>query len=160
MRWLTRFLVWATILAVPAWLIGDAYHHGLARTTLWLLQIPADRMSFRPPDVPASHVLGVYSALCLASVHTALRGRLIALGAGMVALMALEVLTGALAIHWSLEPAAGGAAAASAMRLRGYLTSLPAWIGAPVLWLLLLGGRELPAAAPARPPDANIASGV
>lgn len=141
MRWLVRFLAWTTVLALPAWLIGDAYHRGLAQATLWLLRIPAGRMTFQPPEIPASHVLGVFAALCLASTRAPRARRFIALAIGLVAMVALELLTGVLAIHWSL---AAASTSPQALRLEDYLTSLPAWIGAPVLWLLLLGGWELP----------------
>lgn len=145
MRWLARFLAWTTVLAAPAWLIGDAYHRGLTRATLALLRLPADRMTFQPPEIPASHVLGVFAALCLASTRAPRARRLIALAVGLAAMVALELLTGMLAIHWAL---AGAAASPQAARFQDYVTSLPAWIGAPVLWLVLLGGWELPRRPP------------
>ena len=147
MRWLARFLVWTTVLAAPAWLIGDAYHRGLARATLWLLRIPGERMTFQPPDIPASHVLGVFAALCLASTRAPRTRRFIALAIGLVAMVAVELLTGVLAIRWSLD-SASAAVSPPALRFQNYVTALPAWIGAPVLWLLLLGNRELPRRAP------------
>lgn len=160
MRWLARFLAWATALAVPSWLIGDAYHHALARASLWVLRLPSQGMEFQPPDVPASHVLGIYAALCLASARSPLPKRMVALAIGLVGMVAIELLTGVVAIRWSLEAAAGGAALPSALRFRSYLTSLPAWIGAPILWLLLLGGRELPAAPRPHPVRADPPGGA
>jgi hypothetical protein len=148
MRWLLRVLAWATVLAVPSWWIGGAYHRLLATLSLGLLGIPSDRIAFQPPEIPASHVLGVYAALCLASTHAPRARRFAALAVGLVVMVAVEVLTGTLAIRWELEGATGAGLSATAMRLRDYLTSLPAWIGAPVVWLLLLGRYELPAAAP------------
>jgi|SRR5262245_28845448 len=148
MRWLLRFLAWATVLAVPSWFIGGAYHRMLATLSLGLLGIPAGSVALRPPDIPASHVLGVYAALCLASTRAPRRRRWIALGSGVAILVAIEVLTGTLAIRWEMEGASGSGLSATAMRLRDYLTSLPAWIGAPMVWLILLGRYELPGAAP------------
>lgn len=148
MRWLARFLVWTTVLAGPAWLVGDAYHRGLARATLWLLRLPGDRWTFQSPDIPASHVLGVFAAMCLASTRAPRARRLIALGVGLAAMVALELLTGVLAIRWSLDAATGAAPSPQLLRLQDYVTSLPAWIGAPMLWLLLLGGWELPRRPP------------
>ena len=148
MKWLLRFLAWATVLAVPSWYIGAAYHRMLATISLGLLGIPSGNLAFRPPDIPASHVLGVYAAMCLASTRAPRARRWIALAAGIAVLVALEVLTGTLAIRWELEGASGSGLSATALRLRGYLTSLPAWIGAPMVWLILLGRHELPGAAP------------
>lgn len=145
MRWLLRFLGWATVLAVPSWWIGAAYHRMLATISLGLLGIPTGQIAFRPPDIPASHVLGVYAAMCLASTRAPRTRRLVALGTGLLILVAVEVLTGTLAIRWELEGASGSGLSPAAMRLRDYLTSLPAWIGAPLTWLVLLGRYELPA---------------
>lgn len=147
MKWLLRFLAWATVLAVPSWWIGGAYHRMLATVSLGLLGIPSDRVAFRPPEIPASHVLGVFAAMCLASTRAPRARRLMALGVGLAIMVAVEVLTGTLAIRWELEGAAGGGLSATAMRLRDYITSLPAWIGAPLVWLLLLGRWELPLSA-------------
>jgi hypothetical protein len=148
MKWLLRFLGWATVLAVPSWYAGGLYHRMLAKLSLALLGIPSGGLAFRPPDIPASHVLGVYAAMCLAGTRAPRDRRWIALGAGVAILIAIEVLTGTLAIRWELEGASGSGLSATALRLRDYLTSLPAWIGAPMVWLLLLGRYELPSAAP------------
>ncbi len=155
MRWLVRFLAWATVLAVPSWFIGGAYHWMLARISLGLLGIPSGGLTFQAPDIPASHVLGVYAALCLASTRAPRPRRWTALGLGIMILVAVEVLTGTLAIRWELEGASGSGLSETALRLRGYLTSLPAWIGAPMVWLMLLGRYELPGEAPRAPPRRN-----
>lgn len=150
MKWLLRFLAWTTALAPLFWLVGDAYHRALATTTFRILGIPTDQMVLQPPEIPASHVLGVFSALCLASTRAPLARRLIALLTGLCAMIAIELLTGLLAIHWALS-SAGASPAGLSQRLRDHLTALPAWIGAPGVWLLLLGRWELPRAARGRP---------
>ncbi|HKQ58190.1 MAG TPA: hypothetical protein VJY35_10010 [Candidatus Eisenbacteria bacterium] len=144
MRWLFRFLAWATVLAVPSWLLGDAYHRALAFVTLTLLGIPTDRFVYQRPDIPATHVLGVFAAMCLASTRAPRPRRLWAIAIGLVCMVALELLDGMLAIRWGLEEASGRAVPVWALRMRGYLTTLPAWIEAPVLWLVMLGRYELP----------------
>jgi hypothetical protein len=154
-RWLLRFLAWATVLAVPSWLLGDAYHRALAWVTLTALGIPTQRFVYQRPEIPATHVLGVFAAMCLASTRAPRPRRLWAIGIGLAGMMALELLDGMLAIRWGLDEAAGRVPPAWALRLRGHLTSLPAWIEAPVLWLVLLGRWELPWLArprPAKPP--------
>jgi len=149
MRWLLRFLAWTTVLAPPFWLMSDAYHRALATTTFRILGIPSDQLVLRPPEIPASHVLGVFSALCLASTRAPLARRLTALLLGLCAMVAVELLTGVLAIHWALSTA-GASSTGWAQRVRDHLTALPAWIGAPVVWLLLLGRWELPRATRGR----------
>ena len=147
MRWLLRVLAWATVLAVPSWFIGAAYHRMLATVTLAILGIPGGGVAFQAPEIPASHVLGVYAALCLASTRAPRVRRLAALAIGLLALVGIEILTGVLAIRWEMEGAsgaAGGALSPVALRMRSYLTGLPAWIGAPMMWLVLLGRDELP----------------
>jgi hypothetical protein len=151
MTWLLRVLGWATVLAVPSWFIGEPYHRMLAGASLAILGIPSGGLAFQPPEIPASHVLGVYAALCLASTRAPRGRRLIALAAGLAALVAIEILPGGRAIGWELAGAPGGAPPPAALRMRGYLTGLPAWIGAPMVWLLLLGRWELPGAAGPRP---------
>ena len=151
MRWLVRFLVWATVLAPPFWLLGGAYHHLLTTASLAVLGIPAGEVRFPPPEIPPSHVLGVFAALCLASTRAPLRQRLLALSVGMVCIVVLELFTGVLAIHAQLAIAASDALPGPMHRLSDRLEALPAWIGAPVVWLLLLGRWELPRArAPLR----------
>ena len=145
MRWLLRFLAWATVLAPLFWLLSDAYHRALATTTCHMLGIPTDRLSLEPPEIPASHVLGVFAALCLASTRAPLARRLAALAVGLCAMVAIELLTGLLAIHWAMD-ALGTSPSGLGQRLRDHVTALPAWIGAPVVWLLLLGRWELPRA--------------
>lgn len=150
MRWLLRFFVWATVLAVPCWLLADTYHHALEAATLGTLGIRAAAASIPAPDVPASHVLGVFAAMCLASTRAPWKRRLGAVAAGVVGLVALEWLTGVAAIAWMMRDSGASGTAEFTARLRDNLTSLPAWIGAPVLWLALLGDRELPGAGARR----------
>lgn len=147
MRWLLRFLAWASVLALPSWLLGDLYHRGLAHAAMSLLGLPFDAGTFQPPDIPASHILGVFAAMCLASTRAPRTRRLWALGIGIACMVAIELATGVLAIHWELEAASGRVIPATLHRLRNYVTSLPAWIEAPVLWLVLLGRHQLPRGA-------------
>jgi hypothetical protein len=140
--WLLRFLIWATVLAAPCWLIGDAYHRALAAATLGVLGLPAPAAAIPPPDIPPSHVLGVFAAMCLASTETPRARRFRATLIGLGALVAIEWLTGVLAVAWAMRE--GGHELPFVVRLHENLTTLPAWIGAPALWLALLGDAELP----------------
>jgi hypothetical protein len=146
--WLVRFLAWATVLALPAYALGDGYHRMLAAAAMAVVGVAGDASRMSAPDIPASHALGVYAALCLASTRAARRSRWIALGAGLAIMVALEIATGALALHWALNMTSGTSAPPVIQRLRDHLTALPAWLGAPALWLAFLGRAELSAAIP------------
>jgi hypothetical protein len=155
-----RFLLWATVLSAPCWLLADAYHRALATATLSVLGIPAPAAAIPPPDIPASHVLGVFAAMCLASTRSPWARRLAATLIGLASLALLEWLTGVLAVAWAMRDAGHPAAPEFAGRLRDNVTSLPAWIGAPALWLALLGDRELPSGRkPRRPPSGTAPTG-
>ena len=147
MRWLLRFFLWATALSLPCWLLADAYHHALAAATLRVLGIPAPAAAMPRPDIPASHVLGVFAAMCLASTRAPWARRLTATAIGLASLVLIEWLTGVVAIAWMMRDAGHPAGPEFLARLRDNVTSLPAWIGAPALWLALLGDRELPSAS-------------
>lgn len=154
MSWLVRFLAWATVLALPAYALGEAYHRLLAAAAMAVVGVAGDASRMSAPDIPASHALGVYAALCLASTRAALPRRLVALGLGLAVMIGLEIVTGALALHWALNE--GGAPASPVVqRLRDHLTALPAWLGAPALWLAFLGRWELPAAMSGSPAKAR-----
>ncbi|MBI1795529.1 MAG: hypothetical protein HYR74_00595 [Candidatus Eisenbacteria bacterium] len=146
MRWLLRFIAWATLLALPCFWLDAAYVRMLAGVSLRLLGLGGDLGRIPPPDIPPSHVLGVYAAMCLASTRAPLARRIVAVAAGLAAMVALEIATGTLAMHWAIESARAPASPAL-HRLRDYATSLPAWLGAPAVWLLMLGRWELPRAA-------------
>jgi hypothetical protein len=150
MKWLVRFLLWATALALPVYALGGAYERMLAAAAMGLLGLHGDLSHMPAPEIPASHVLGVYAAMCLASTRAPVRRRLIAIAIGIVVMIALEIATGTMAVRWALEGANGDEVSPALHRLRDYLTSLPAWLGAPATWLLLLGRWELPRAGERR----------
>lgn len=144
MKWLLRFFLWATVLAAPCWLLADAYHHALAAATLAALRIPAPATAIPPPDIPASHVLGVFAAMCLASARASWPRRVSAALLGVAGLVLIEWATGVVAVAWAMHDVQGPAGPSFLERLTDNVTALPAWIGAPVLWLALLGDAELP----------------
>lgn len=144
MSWLLRFFLWATVLAAPCWFMADAYHHALAAATLAALRIPAPAAAIPPPDIPASHVLGVFAAMCLASARASWPRRVSVALIGVAGLMLIEWTTGVVAVAWAMHDVQHPAGPGFLERLTDNVTALPAWIGAPVLWLALLGDAELP----------------
>jgi hypothetical protein len=143
MKWLLRFLAWATLLAGPSWMLAAAYNRTLAEVTMGILGLPGPAAGQGEAGVPASHVLGVFAALCLASTRASLAKRLSALVIGLVCLVTIEVLTGMAAIAWTMEVGRRGQVPDFEMRVMNYLVSTPTWLSAPLLWLLLLGRWEL-----------------
>jgi hypothetical protein len=143
MKWLLRFLAWATLLAGPSWMLAAAYNRTLAEVTMGILGLPGPAAGQGEAGVPASHVLGVFAALCLASTRASLAKRLAALVIGLVCLVTIEVLTGMAAIAWTMEVGRRGQVPDFEMRVMNYLVSTPTWLSAPLLWLLLLGRWEL-----------------
>ena len=143
MKWLLRFFAWATLLAGPSWLLAAPYNRALAEVTLGILGLPGPTAGQGEAGIPASHVLGVFAALCLASTRASLAKRLAALVIGLVCLVAAEVLTGMAAIAWTVEAGRRTQVPDFEFRVMNYLVSAPAWLNAPLLWLLLLGRWEL-----------------
>jgi hypothetical protein len=143
MKWVLRFFAWATLFAGPSWLLGATYNRTLAEVTMGILGLPGPAAGQGEAGIPASHVLGVFAALCLASTRASLAKRLAALVIGLVCLVAIEVLTGLAAIAWTMQVGRHGQVPDFEMRVMNHLVSTPAWLGAPLLWLLLLGRWEL-----------------
>jgi hypothetical protein len=144
MKWLLRFFAWATLLAGPSWLLAATYNRALAEVTLGILGLPGSAAGRAEAGVPASHVLGVFAALCLASTRASWSRRWSALLIGMVCLVVIEVLTGLVAIAWTLEAGRRGQMPDIELRVMNYMVATPAWLSAPLFWLLLLGRWELP----------------
>jgi hypothetical protein len=83
----------------------------------------------------------VFAAMCAASTGAPWERRLRAMGIGVALLVVIEWLTGTVAVAWGMHDTG---VSPFVERLQDNLTALPAWIGAPVLWLALLGDAELP----------------
>ena len=90
--------------------------------------------------------LGIYAAMCLASVRAPMRERFRALALGLpaLALFGLCTVVAVIGSHrlFSGDNGAGASEAASRLAL-STIETIP-WISAPALWLALLGPQELP----------------
>ena len=143
MGWWVRFLLWGVVLTIPCWMLAHPYHALLRGTVSFLLGI---RLPDRAPEdieVHATQILGVFVALCLASVRVPLNRRLRAVAVGLPALFGIELLTGLVAIQTGMLAEAGHVPE-PVMKFLDAALLAPPWVGAPVLWLLLLGRRQLP----------------
>jgi hypothetical protein len=145
MSWLLRVLAWATMLALPCWLVSRPYQRSLAAAAAAALAFLGVAVEVQETDLKAPFEIGVFVAMCLASTGVPSRQRLRAVAIGVPALVAMEV-TAIAASVWAVAMT-GGHPGAEAMTLRlvAYgLESIP-WVSAALLWLVLLGAWELPA---------------
>lgn len=144
MNWLVRFLCWTLALAWPTYLLARPYQNLL----LWMLSAPfgvhIPTPSNTPPDLAAANVLGVYVALCLATVAAPRKTRGRAIVLGLIVLTLVEWSSGviglfAAAMHHSAPTAATSQSSASET-----LERAPQWVAAPALWMAFLGAWVLP----------------
>jgi hypothetical protein len=141
--WFVRCLLWATPLAVLCYAIAGPYQRLLIGTALTVLGLPSRPDAMRNVDLSAANVLGMYSAMCLASLRAPRRRRIVALLAGLAALVALEWVTGVTMLRMAMTEAAHGSLPPAAAEARDQALDLIRWISVPVLWMALLGRWEL-----------------
>jgi hypothetical protein len=147
MTWLARFLAWATLLSVPSFLLMKPYQSALAQAAMGFL------VSLRLPvqlelRLQEPFNLGIFAAMCLASVRSSTRERVRALLVGVPALALFGLFTVVAVIGgYRLVTGSHGADAddATTRWILSAIETIP-WVSAPALWLLLLGRRELPGA--------------
>ena len=132
------------MLSVPCWVLADAYHAGLRAATSFLLGMALPRRAAGEIEVHATQVLGIFAAMCLASARTPMNRRLRAVVIGLPVLFGIELLTGVIAIRTQILAQTGGGLPPWLLRFRDQALIAPPWLGAPLVWLLLLGRWEFP----------------
>jgi hypothetical protein len=140
--WWPRFLLWTLALSAPAWWLADDYHLALRAAASHALGVPLAPVAPGEIEVHATQVLAAYAGMCLASARSSWRRRLLAIALGLPLLFGLELATGLLAIRTDTL-AGAGALPAWVIRVRDQFLVAPPWLGAPLLWLVLLGRPEL-----------------
>jgi hypothetical protein len=143
MTWLLRFLAWATLLALPCWLVSRPYQRGLGAAAGALLVLAGHAVEVQDVQLQAPFDLGIFAAMCLATRRAPRRERARALGLGLPLLAALEALTVAVGIGLIVSAPARREAQDWAQRLSGYALETVPWVSAAFLWLALLGAWEL-----------------
>lgn len=143
MKWLLRFLLWATLLAVPCTFVSDGYQRGLAQLAMAVFTAVGQGVQIEDVQVMAPFDLSIFAAMCLASVSAPWRARRRAIAIGLPALVGLEVLTvvAGIAVYmiWPQE----SRELETSLRLTGHVIETIPWVSAAVVWLLLLGAWEL-----------------
>lgn len=149
MSWFLRLLGWAAVLAVPCWLLSPLWQRGLAAALNPVLVACGLPGTWSRVDVGAPFDIGLFAALCLSSRRAPKAERMRALALGIPCMVALELIVvgSALAIVASRPNNAD-----PLLRAGFYLADTVPWMGGPLLWLLWLGGWELPRAGVARRP--------
>jgi len=143
MRWLLRFLLWATLLSVPCMLVSHAYQHGLARLAMAAFSALGLGVEIDDVQLMAPFDIAIFAAMCLASTAAPWAERRRALAIGLPALLGIELLTVLAAIGVTLPWRENSPQLEASMRLTGTLIETVPWVSAAVVWLMLLGAWEL-----------------
>lgn len=149
MRFLALFLLWATLLFVPSWLVAHPYQRALVAVA-GAVAVPGEELEFTDVEIFYPFDLGIYAALCLASTWAAWKRRGRAIAVGLPVLAVIEVLSLVIAIRVLLgvmQPDPGGTASAAdadaAYRLATGVIRVTGLIAAGAVWVYLLGRERL-----------------
>ncbi|HEY2953647.1 MAG TPA: hypothetical protein VGK89_00180 [Candidatus Eisenbacteria bacterium] len=143
MKWLLRFLLWATLLAVPCFLVSHGYQRALARAAGAVFAAVGQGVEIDDVEVMAPFDLAIFVAMCLASFSAPWAARRRALAIGIPSLVAIEVLTVVAGIAAYMVWPGQARPLETGLRLTGSLMETIPWVGAAGVWLLLLGAWEL-----------------
>lgn len=151
MKLLLRFVGWSTLLAYPCWLLSPAYQRGVAAATTQVAAFFGQQFKVDVVRIFAPMDLGLFVAMCLASYAAPFRLRARSVALGLPAVAALEVLTVFLgaATTWAMRDQPS--ARRSAEFLLGYAIDGIVWVNPFLVWMVLLGHRQLPAGAAMAP---------
>jgi hypothetical protein len=150
MKWLLRFLMWATVLSLPSLWVSHLWQHGLARVAMAVLAAVGQGVEIQDVELMAPFDLAIFAAMCLSSASAPWAQRRRALAIGLPALLGIEVLTVVAAIGVTLPWRENSPQLEASMRLTGNVIETVPWVSAAVVWLLLLGPWELRMPVPAR----------
>jgi hypothetical protein len=142
MRWMFHFFAWTILFAVPCYLISSPYQRILAAAVGDLLTLAGRRVEVFQLQVYAPFDLGIFAAMCLASLNAPLAARKRALLLGLPFLVGLEIVT----VLAAAGPALifRGSPDDFPVRLMRYTIETVVWISGPSVWLLFLGAWILP----------------
>jgi hypothetical protein len=143
LKWLLRFLLWATLLSVPCLLVSHSYQRGLARVAMAVFALLGRGVEIEEVQLMAPFDLAIFTAMCLASLGAPWAARRRALLIGLPAVAVVEVLTVVAGIGVSMLWPENSPQYATGIRLTGSLIETVPWVSAAVVWMLLLGAWEL-----------------
>ena len=141
--WFVRCIAWATPLAGICYLLSGFYHRALVTVAFGLLGMQPSPDALSHVDLSAANVLGMYAAMCLASLRAPRPRRVWALVLGLAILVTIELVSGVTAMRAAMLESAQGGWAPAVERTRDQMLELVRWISVPVIWLVMLGRWEL-----------------
>jgi hypothetical protein len=148
MKSLLRFAFWATVMFALAWAIAAPWQHAIAAIAGRIAVGPGREVEWEDLELFFPYDLGVFVALCFASAWVGWKARLRATGLGLLALVAVEILTLVVAMRILLATAQQPPeSAADAARLVDGVIRLTGLAAGAATWCLLLGWQRLPAFA-------------
>jgi len=143
-KWLLRFIGWATLLAIPCFLLSDPWQRALAALAENIVNAFGAKIEMQEVQIMAPFDLGIYVAMCLASRNAPPLARRMALERGSLLVLALELLTVIAAVLLYFAFPAGSSRETGGLRLTEYVIEFIPWASATVVWLIMLGAWELP----------------
>lgn len=151
--------LWATLAFIPAWWVQHAYQNVIGGWAAGLVTPPDSQIEFVELEIFYPFDLGVYVALCLASVWVGWRRRFEVIAMGLPILVLIELVALALAMKILLVVMMNGsatpAAAEQANRLATGIIRVVGLIAAAGVWVWFLGREQLALAARTWLPDSE-----
>jgi hypothetical protein len=141
--WFVRCIAWATPLAGFCYFLSGFYHRALVTIAFGVLGLAPSPEALSHVDLSAANVLGMYTAMCLASLRAPRSRRVWALVLGLAILVTIELASGVTAMRAAMLESAQGGWAPAVERTRDQMIELVRWISVPVVWLVMLGRWEL-----------------
>src|SRR5436309_995488 len=91
MRFMLRFVGWSTLLFIPSWWIATPYQHGIAALAGHIAAPKGAEIQWVDVQLYYPIDLGIFAALCLATVPAPWPRRLRAIAIGVPLLVAAEI---------------------------------------------------------------------
>ena len=146
MKWLLRFIGWATVFAVPCFLLSRPWQGALGALATRIVALFGIQIDMQEVQIMAPFDLGIYLAMCLASRNAPAlaRRRAIERGGLIVVLLELMTVVGAVLLFFAMGSRREGSS--PGLRFAETLIEFVPWASATAVWLAWLGNWELPAA--------------
>lgn len=142
-----RFVGWATLAFLVAWLVHPAYERWLGAVA-GALAAPGAQVEWEEIQTYFPFDLSIYVALCLASSWATWRARGRALAFGLPALVGIEIVTLAAAVRMLIGAGHGQPPSDETQRLAIGLIRLTGLVAAGGAWLYGLGWQRVPGFSP------------